>query len=123
MVDYENGKVSHTIVEILHIASICSTSSSNIGSEESNIPRKFSCVALTPVTGRTHQLRLHMAHIGHPIIGDTLYAPTDIIELSPRLELHSYSLQCKHPCTGESLDLIAPLTISSKFLKHVPNLP
>ena len=53
-------------------------------------------------TGRTHQIRVHMAHIGHPLVGDTLYG-----NASPLVErhfLHSFHLAFKHPLTGEPLD-------------------
>lgn len=59
---------------------------------------------LQPVTGRTHQLRVHLQAIGHPIVGDSLYAPPDAA--SPgRLMLHAGTLQLRHPTTGEPLIL------------------
>src|SRR5690606_8281122 len=54
-------------------------------------------VALTPVTGRSHQLRVHMQALGHPIVGDTLYAPADIASASPRLLLHAEFICFTHP--------------------------
>lgn len=65
----------------------------------------FSRVALEPLTGRTHQLRLHLAAIGHPILGDTLYAPPALRSLAPRLLLHAESLTFTHPMTGAPLAL------------------
>lgn len=62
-------------------------------------------VALEPLTGRTHQLRLHLAAIGHPILGDTLYAPPAVQAMAPRLLLHAESLAFTHPVTGEALTL------------------
>ncbi|CAM3754807.1 RluA family pseudouridine synthase [Roseateles saccharophilus] len=50
-------------------------------------------VALEPLTGRSHQLRVHLAHLGHAILGDTLYAPPDAAAASPRLLLHASELQ------------------------------
>lgn len=50
-------------------------------------------VALEPVTGRSHQLRVHLAHLGHPIVGDTLYAPPEIAAASSRLLLHASELR------------------------------
>ena len=50
---------------------------------------------------RSHQLRVHLAHIGHPIVGDTLYAPPNVILMSPRLCLHAQHLKFKHPATKE----------------------
>ncbi len=56
-------------------------------------------VELEPVTGRTHQLRVHMQSIGHPMLGDSLYAPPEIKALSPRLLLHAQELAFPHPFT------------------------
>ncbi|MFT7724091.1 MAG: RluA family pseudouridine synthase [Roseateles sp.] len=50
-------------------------------------------VALEPLTGRSHQLRVHLAHLGHPLLGDALYAPPDIAAASPRLLLHASELR------------------------------
>lgn len=58
-------------------------------------------IALTPVTGRTHQLRLHMQHIGHPILGDELYATEADIQAASRLLLHASELEFPHPDTQE----------------------
>lgn len=58
-------------------------------------------------TGRTHQIRVHMKHIGFPLIGDYLYNPD--MEYMTRQALHSYRLQFKHPITGEAMDFVAPL--------------
>lgn len=63
---------------------------------------------LIPQTGRTHQLRVHMASIGHPLAGDWLYGKEDV-DLIPRPALHSYRLRMVHPVTGEVLDLTAPI--------------
>lgn len=60
-------------------------------------------VKLTPITGRSHQLRVHMQQLGHPIIGDRLYAPDPIIALVDRLHLHAEQLQLEHPSSGEWL--------------------
>lgn len=58
---------------------------------------------LEPVTGRTHQLRVHMAHLGHPIVGDPLYAPPPVAALAPRLCLHAQHLTLQHPVTQAPL--------------------
>lgn len=58
---------------------------------------------LEPVTGRTHQLRVHLQAIGHPILGDALYAPAEVQARAPRLLLHATTLQLAHPATGEPL--------------------
>jgi len=60
-------------------------------------------VLLEPVTGRSHQLRVHLAAIGHPILGDALYAPQPVQALASRLLLHACSLNLDHPATGEPL--------------------
>jgi tRNA pseudouridine32 synthase / 23S rRNA pseudouridine746 synthase len=65
-------------------------------------------VALEPVTGRSHQLRVHMKAIGHPILGDALYAPADIAARSPRLLLHASKLELAHPVTAERLMFSSP---------------
>ncbi len=65
-------------------------------------------VALYPVTGRSHQLRVHMLHIGHPILGDTLYAPEAIQHAAPRLLLHAARLGFTHPRTGKRMVAESP---------------
>ena len=62
-------------------------------------------IELEPVTGRTHQLRVHMAAVGHPILGDALYAPAEVQAMAPRLLLHASHLAFAHPSTGEPLAL------------------
>jgi 23S rRNA pseudouridine1911/1915/1917 synthase len=59
-------------------------------------------------TGRTHELGVHMAHIGHPLTGDWLYGTEDK-SLIGRPALHSYQLRFTHPLTGEVVALTAPL--------------
>ncbi len=63
----------------------------------------FSRLELQPVTGRSHQLRVHLAAIGHPIVGDRLYGPLG--DPAPRLMLHAASLHLNHPATGAALQL------------------
>lgn len=63
---------------------------------------------LTPTTGRTHQLRVHMAAIGHPLTGDWLYGTEDRA-LIAHPALHSYHLRMMHPLTGTTIDVTAPL--------------
>jgi tRNA pseudouridine32 synthase/23S rRNA pseudouridine746 synthase len=62
-------------------------------------------LALQPLTGRTHQLRVHLAAIGHPIVGDALYAPERWCRRSPRLLLHATALALPHPADGRRLAL------------------
>jgi tRNA pseudouridine32 synthase/23S rRNA pseudouridine746 synthase len=58
---------------------------------------------LKPVTGRTHQLRVHMLAIGHPILGDDFYGGKQIIDAAPRLKLHAKELNFTHPYTGKNM--------------------
>jgi tRNA pseudouridine32 synthase / 23S rRNA pseudouridine746 synthase len=64
-------------------------------------------VRLSPLTGRTHQLRVHMAALGHPILGDPLYADGEAAG-HPRLMLHAESLRLRHPETGVTMTFSAP---------------
>lgn len=59
---------------------------------------------LAPVTGRTHQLRLHLQAIGHSILGDHLYATDEVQAKSTRLMLHASRLTLMHPVTGRQMD-------------------
>ncbi len=68
--------------------------------------QKLSLVELSLETGRTHQIRVHMSSIGHPIVGDVLYGGK---ELFPRQALHAHKLELSHPLTGEMIICEAPL--------------
>lgn len=68
----------------------------------------WSRVELTPITGRSHQLRVHMLSIGHPLLGDRLYAEGEALELRDRLCLHASMLALTHPQTGERLRFESP---------------
>lgn len=63
-------------------------------------------LALEPVTGRSHQLRVHLKALGFPILGDTLYAPSDVVALAPRLLLHATFLQLPHPVHDAPMDFV-----------------
>src|SRR5690606_8928383 len=65
-------------------------------------------VKLTPITGRSHQLRVHMQYLGHPIIGDTLYATPEQQQLSVRLCLHAERLSFSHPHTQQPVEFYCP---------------
>jgi 23S rRNA pseudouridine1911/1915/1917 synthase len=79
-------------------------------------PERFSFVKLTPKTGRTHQLRVHMASLGHPIVGDLMYggrtfrhrADGGDFSLS-RQALHAAEITFVHPVTLQNMTLAAPL--------------
>jgi tRNA pseudouridine32 synthase/23S rRNA pseudouridine746 synthase len=86
-IDTEEGKPSQTHYRIL--AYDAATDSTR--------------VELAPVTGRTHQLRVHLQSLGHPILGDHLYASPDTQDKSARLLLHASSLTINHPITGQAM--------------------
>lgn len=67
----------------------------------------YSVLSVKIETGRTHQIRVHMAHIGHPIVGDTLYGQES--ELINRQALHSYKTSFVHPITGEEIQICAEI--------------
>ncbi len=90
-VDAENGKPSHTHYETL--------ASHPHGAR----------LRLTPLTGRTHQLRLHLAAIGHPILGDDIYAHTAALGAATRLHLHASRLTLRQPATQDWLTFVAPI--------------
>lgn len=97
-VDYENGDYACT-----HYARL-------------DYKDGYSLVSLKLATGRTHQIRVHMKHIGHPLPGDFLYNPDySVIE---RQALHSYRLQFVHPITGESMEFTADLPEDMLALFH-----
>lgn len=56
---------------------------------------------IEPITGRSHQIRLHLATLGHPILGDPLYATTDALAAAPRLCLHATDLSIQHPAADQ----------------------
>lgn len=65
-------------------------------------------VKLIPITGRSHQLRVHMQYLGHPIIGDTLYATSEQQQFSSRLCLHAERLSFYHPQTEQLVEFYCP---------------
>lgn len=89
---YETGKTAHTRYTVL----------------ERNTSAQTTRVLLEPVSGRTHQLRVHMLNIGHPIVGDRLYAPPEIQSLAPRLLLHAQKIYFDHPITGKQVLVECP---------------
>lgn len=74
---------------------------------EYDAERDISRVALEPETGRSHQLRVHMQSLGHPILGDELYADPLHRDRAPRLLLHAQMLRLRHPRLGHPLELSA----------------
>ncbi len=63
---------------------------------------------LKPVTGRSHQLRIHLANVGHPILGCDLYAHAEALGMAPRLLLHARRLGFTHPATGQWIEQDCP---------------
>jgi tRNA pseudouridine32 synthase/23S rRNA pseudouridine746 synthase len=88
-IDHANGKPSHTRWQTLAYDAVADSTR----------------VALSPVTGRTHQLRVHMAALGHAILGDGLYADEATQARAPRLLLHAQRMVFQHPTTQATLDL------------------
>jgi len=93
IVDHQLGKPSLTRWRVL-------------GYEENGTSTR---VELEPITGRSHQLRVHLRELGHPILGDALYAPPDVQAQASRLLLHAGSLGFVHPATGEWLMFECPV--------------
>ena len=88
MVCYEYGKPAQTKWRLIE-------------SQNNNSGDLISCLELMPVTGRSHQLRVHCAEIGHPILGDPFYANERAYNAAERLQLHAQSLKIHHPKNGE----------------------
>ncbi len=76
--------------------------------ETLQVSGRFTLLRLRPQTGRTHQLRVHMAYLGHPLAGDWLYGTEDKT-LIARPALHSYELWFTQPVTGQKLHFTAPI--------------
>ena len=87
MVCFERGKPSQTRYEVL----------------ARDVDQGETRVALTPITGRSHQLRVHMLALGHPMLGDPFYGDADSQARAPRLLLHAAALSLPHPQTGERM--------------------
>lgn len=87
-IDHATGKPSTTRWRSLHY----------------DAARNTSRLQLEPLTGRSHQLRVHLQALGHPILGDALYAPAAIAASAPRLLLHASELGLRHPGTGKTIE-------------------
>lgn len=96
LVDAEHGKPSRTLWRVV-----------------SQCPKRGAAlVDLRPLTGRTHQLRVHMASIGHPILGDFFYAGQEAYLVARRLCLHAAELRLVHPRTKEPMRFLDPCPFS-----------
>ena len=89
-VDWENGRASQTEWTVLE--------------REAQATR----VALNPLTGRTHQLRVHMLAIGHPMLGDQFYSTGEALAAADRLQLHAEMLTFYHPDDGREMTFVQP---------------
>ena len=89
IIDAERGKPSQTRWRVLAFDAAANTTR----------------VELEPLAGRSHQLRVHLQVLGHPILGDALYAPAEVQAKAPRLLLHAAALQFTHPASGMALSL------------------
>lgn len=87
VINHESGKASVTRLQTTHFDS------------QSQICH----LVLEPLTGRTHQLRVHLQAIGHPILGDQLYAPPEVAAMAPRLLLNASALTFAHPISGRTM--------------------
>jgi len=95
IVDEKEGQRAYTNYEVMEVAG-----------------KKAAFVAFMPKTGRTHQIRVHAAHMGFPLLGDEKYGAKAAIEgpgITQRLHLHARSLEFRHPVTNKALKLMAPL--------------
>lgn len=81
----------------------------------------FTLVELILETGRTHQIRVHLSHHGHPVVGDHLYGGSNV-HLIERQALHAYKLSFQHPVTGEQMEIIAPIPLDiNQLLTKIKN--
>lgn len=109
-VEAEQGQICAPIAKdkaIFPRVKICHNSGKNAVSEYQVIERKShprqTLVQFTPITGRTHQLRIHSLELGHPIIGCDLYNTSDSVLNHQRLMLHASDIYFIHPITGEPI--------------------
>ncbi len=89
-VDHETGKPSRTVYDVQE-------------TRDDHVRLR-----LTPLTGRSHQLRVHLAETGHPILGDELYAHPEAYAAASRLHLHAGRLRFTHPGTGQACEFVSP---------------
>lgn len=112
----ENGRIEaclHRTAESIIVREVCSPDTPDADPSVTEyrvlaVENRHTLVEAAPITGRTHQLRVHFAHLGYPITGDDLYGtPSDAID---RHALHARSLSFPLPSTDQIITLTAPLT-------------
>ena len=99
-VDHDIGKPSETFFEVVSKG------------------QRSTLVKLTPITGRSHQLRVHMMAMGHPILGDNFYADPLAKRLAERLLLHAEELTIIHPYTTEIMTFNCPASFKSAIVNQ-----
>jgi 23S rRNA pseudouridine1911/1915/1917 synthase len=92
MID-ENGRSAVTLYEVIGMS------------------KEFSYLKLVLLTGRTHQIRVHLSHIGHPLLGDSMYSGYNDIAITSGQALHSRRLAFHHPVYDHMTDITAPLPL------------
>lgn len=99
-VDWRDGKAAHTLFRVIDRAD------------------HATLLQLSPVTGRSHQLRVHCLQIGHPVLGDTLYNPAS---RAPRMMLHAEMIEFLHPLTSSRINLYCPAPFNLVQLQPFAN--
>lgn len=98
MVCYEHGKPSQTHWRVLE-----REQNYHNDKAENQSQIETALIELKPITGRSHQLRVHLKELGHPILGDMLYAPLAVEKAASRMELHAQEITLHHPMSGERI--------------------
>lgn len=111
---FTQGKAAQTYYQLLPKAK-------NDTTETASAPDAL--VALFPLTGRAHQLRVHLLHLGHPILGDALYAPEHLQTAASRLLLHAMALEITQPYSGKPLQFMQQPDFTAFGLSQNVQLP
>lgn len=108
------------IIETQEELKVLSSNFEVIDTVKSHRFNMLNLLKLQPTTGKRHQLRKHMAHIGNPILGDQDYGKKGLILNGKGMYLHAFSIRLTHPITEEELNICAP--IPKKFRKIFPQI-